>query len=92
MALPPDDSSSGSKTLGKARKQLDGIFESLVEINLEKHICDKEETPLSRGGSCDVFLAWSTKHNKKVVVKRFRYFLLDDISFAKVRHPSFGLH
>ncbi len=73
-----------SRSLTPARKLKD-IFEELQDINLEDQIVDQEREQLGLGFSCDVFRAWSTAHNKIVAVKRIRFFLLEDISFASVR-------
>ncbi len=66
------------------REQLDAIFQPLQEINLEGQIT-LEEGQRGFGESCDIFRGWSTKHNKKVAVKRIRFFMLKDSSFTKVR-------
>jgi len=72
-----------NKALVQLRERLDDVFGSLSELNLEDCICDKSVNQLAVGSSSDVFQAWSTKHNKRVVVKRIRLFLLDELSFAK---------
>ncbi len=35
-------------------------------------------------GSCDLYIAWSERHNFKVAVKQMRFFMRKDDSFAKV--------
>ncbi len=48
------------------------ILSGLSNLNLEGKIVRKQPHASGLGGSCDVFSAWSTKHNKKVAVKQIR--------------------
>lgn len=58
----------------------------LKEINLAGSIHDIEDIPFALGSTCDVLRARSAKHNKSVVVKRIRGFLVQDASYAKVHY------
>ena len=60
------------------------ILTSLTHLSLEGKIVQKQPYASGLGGSCDVYTAWSTKHNKKVAVKQIRAFLKKDPSLAKV--------
>ncbi|KLO13879.1 kinase-like protein [Schizopora paradoxa] len=64
-------------------EKLSGILASLSHLNLERTITGKQPHASGLGGSCDVYAAWSTKHNKKVAVKQIRAFLKKDPSLAK---------
>lgn len=70
------------------KEQLNAIFLSLEEFNL-KGQKDLEDGQRGFGGSCDVFRGWSTRHEKRVAVKRIRFFMLENSSFAKVCRFSF---
>ncbi len=63
---------------------LEQILSSLSYLNLEGQIIDKKAHASGFGGSCDVYSAWSSKHNKKVAVKQIRAFMTKDKDFAKV--------
>ncbi len=65
--------------------RLANILSSLSHLNLEGFIVQKQAHASGLGGSCDVYFAWSNKHNKKVAVKQIRAFLRKDPSLAKVR-------
>ncbi len=79
----PTVNHENSRSVTTAQKLKD-IFKKLQDINLEGQIVNQETEQLGLGSSCDVFRARSSKHNKTVAVKRIRFFLLDDISFASV--------
>ncbi len=66
-------------------EKLEQVLSELSHLNLEGWIIDKQTHASGLGGSCDVYSAWSQKHNKKVAVKQIRAFLVKDLSFAKVR-------
>ncbi|KLO13881.1 kinase-like protein [Schizopora paradoxa] len=59
------------------------ILASLSHLSLEGQIVEKQSFVSGLGGSCDVYKAWSTKHNKRVAVKQIRAFLTKEPSFAK---------
>ena len=65
-------------------EKLSKILESLSHLNLEGKIIQKQQYASELGSSCDVFTAWSLKHNKKVAVKQIRTYLTRDPLFAKV--------
>lgn len=64
---------------------LEKILSDLSALNLEGKIVRKQPHASGLGGSCDVYSAWSKKHNKKVAVKQIRAYLKKDRSLAKVR-------
>ena len=68
-----------------ARDRLKEIISSLSHLNLEGKIVNKTIHASGFGGSCDVYSAFSTKHNRKVAVKQIRVFMTKDKDFAKVR-------
>ncbi len=68
--------------------QLEKILSSLAHLNLEDDIIHQREKPERFGGMCDVFVAKSIKHDKKVAVKRIRAYLEGNEKFAKVRAQS----
>ncbi len=70
---------------------LEKILSGLSNLNLEGKIVQKQPHASGLGGSCDVYSAWSTKHNKKVAVKQIRAYLRKDKSPAKVATPPFLL-
>ena len=73
----------------RARKdKLAKILSELSHLNLNGQITDKEQHAVGIGSTCEVFIAWSQKHQTRVAVKRIRAFLLDDLAFANVRGPS----
>ncbi len=61
------------------------VLSVLSHLNLEGYIIQKQPHASGLGGSCDVYFAWSDKHNKKVAVKQIRAFLRKDPSLARVR-------
>ncbi|KLO07459.1 kinase-like protein [Schizopora paradoxa] len=78
----------------QSRKRLtkvDEILSSLVHLDLEGAIVDKEETPVRFGGQCDVFRAKSIKHNKAVAVKRIRAHLDGNEAFARRLAKEIGI-
>ena len=81
----------GKSYPGSSNLKLKDIFEALQDINLEDDIVDQETKPHGLGSSSDIFRARSIKHGKIVAVKRIRVFLLDNISFARVRHKADSL-
>ncbi len=64
--------------------RLEGILSTLSHLNLQDQVVDKQEHVEGYGGSCDVFSAWSRKHNKGVAIKRIRSHLRNDPLLAKV--------
>ncbi len=64
--------------------KLEDILASLSHLNLEGCIVRKQQVASRFGGSCDLYIAWSERHNFKVAVKRMRFFMRKDDSFAKV--------
>lgn len=64
--------------------RLDKILSGLSHLNLDGFIVQKQAYASGLGGSCDVYSAWSDKHNKKVAMKQIRAFLRKDQSLAKV--------
>lgn len=60
------------------------ILSTIAHLNLEGRISNPQGNAAEFGGTCDVFTAWSTLHNKKVAVKRVRVVLEGNESFAKV--------
>ncbi len=65
--------------------RLAGILSTLRHLNLKGEVVRRESVQTGLGGTCDIFAAWSNKHNAKVAVKRIRVFLLKEEKFAKVR-------
>lgn len=63
---------------------IEKILSGLSHLNLQGSITNKEPQPEGYGATCDVYSAWSTKHEKKVAIKQFRYFMAKDEGFAKV--------
>ncbi|KLO11692.1 kinase-like protein [Schizopora paradoxa] len=63
--------------------RLEGILSELSHLDLAGEIVEKEPHASGLGGSCDVYTAWSRKHEKKVAVKQVRAFLKKDLSLAK---------
>lgn len=73
-----------------ARDRLEEMLSSLSHLNLEGKVINKTAHASGFGGSCDVYSAWSVKHDKKIAVKQIRAFMTKDKNFAKVRfcnHP-----
>ncbi|KLO09382.1 kinase-like protein [Schizopora paradoxa] len=72
---------------GSARiRELKEIFAPLKDLDLEGKISIRTNDQVGFGASCDVFkseLASSNGQTVLVAVKRFRFFLLQDISFAR---------
>ncbi|KLO13883.1 hypothetical protein SCHPADRAFT_903755, partial [Schizopora paradoxa] len=62
---------------------LEKILSGLSNLNLDGKIVRKQPHASSLGGSCDVYSAWSNKHNKKVAVKQIRAYLRKDAALAK---------
>lgn len=65
--------------------KLDEILRELSHLNLKGYIEQKQQFASGFGGSCDVYTAWSTKHEKKVAIKQIRAFLVAELPFAKAR-------
>jgi len=65
------------------KDDLQWILSEKSYLNIGEFITNRQEHASGLGASCDVFSAWSDKHNKKVAVKRIRAFLLKDKKFAK---------
>ena len=63
---------------------LKDILSGLSHLDLEGQIVNKHMYASRFGSSCDVYTAWSNKHNKKVAVKQIRVFMIGDQAFAKV--------
>ncbi|KLO08225.1 kinase-like protein [Schizopora paradoxa] len=63
--------------------RLQEILSSLSHLNLRDAIIDKKVQAGGYGGSCDVFTAWSLKHNKSVAVKQVRVYLRLELGLAK---------
>jgi len=63
--------------------RLEEILSSLSHLNLEGKVINRELHASAFGGSCDVYSAWSTKHNQRVAVKRIRVFMTKNRNFAK---------
>jgi len=63
--------------------RLQRTISKLSHLSLEGQIGDKQAHASGLGGSCDVFYAWSQKHNKAVAIKRIRAFLTEEPSLAK---------
>lgn len=84
--MPPKSASSHADS---ARKELDDIFGSLGEMNLEGQLELMESYETAYGASSDVFRGKWPAMNKTVAVKRIRSFLLDDLSFARVGVVSY---
>ena len=61
------------------------VLSTLIYLDLKGHIVLKESVQSGFSGTCDVFTAWSYKHNSKVAVKRVRVSLKKDEKLAKVR-------
>ncbi|KLO13867.1 kinase-like protein [Schizopora paradoxa] len=59
------------------------ILAALSHLSLEGKIVQRQPYASGLGGSCDVYTAWSLKHEKKVAVKQIRAFLRKDSSLAK---------
>ncbi len=71
--------------------RLANTLSSLKHLNLDGHIVRKHPLQAGLGGTCDVFTAYSTKHSRKVAVKRIRVFLRKDEALMKVlscSHPN----
>jgi len=62
---------------------LDTILSNLSHLNLDGQIIHEDYTISRIGSSCDVYTAWSVRHNKKVAVKQIRVSLGKDMSLAK---------
>ncbi len=73
------------------KDDLQWILSEKSYLNIGEFITNRQEHASGLGASCDVFSAWSDKHNKKVAVKRIRAFLLKDKKFAKVSNFLFVL-
>ena len=61
-----------------ARERLDGVFQSLQELDISADITDREDTPFAFGGFADVYRARSLRHKKRVAVKRIRMHLVEE--------------
>ncbi|KLO10841.1 kinase-like protein [Schizopora paradoxa] len=59
------------------------ILSSLQHLDLEGQIVRKQPVQSGLGGTCDVFTAWSNRHDRKVAVKCIRVFMRRDEAFAK---------
>ncbi|KLO10195.1 kinase-like protein [Schizopora paradoxa] len=64
-------------------EQLKDILAGLSHLDLGDQIVNKQVHASRYGSSCDVYSAWSNKHNKKVAVKQIRVFMIKDQVFAK---------
>ena len=69
-------------------EQLKDILSGLSHLDLGDQIVDKQIHASRYGASCDVYSAWSNRHNKKVAVKQIRVFMVKDQVFAKVCLPN----
>ena len=65
------------------------LHSDIHHLDLSGYIDRKELHASAVGGSCDVYTAWSIKHNKKVAVKQIRALLRNDLALAKVSGTSF---
>ncbi|KLO19855.1 kinase-like protein [Schizopora paradoxa] len=77
---------SMGRRLLRPQKILDDLEWILFEkshLNVGQYITNKQEHPSVLGASCDVFSAWSVKHNTQVAVKRIRAFMLEDKKLTK---------
>ncbi|KLO14121.1 kinase-like protein [Schizopora paradoxa] len=66
-----------------ARDRLKEILSSLSHLDLEGQIINRTAHASGFGGSCDVYSAFSIRHNKTVAVKQIRVFMTKDRDFAK---------
>lgn len=67
-------------------ERLKEILEKLAHLDLSDDVLDIQPFANVLGGSCEVFVARSKRHEgKKVAVKRIRVFLTTDEALAKVR-------
>ncbi|KLO07652.1 kinase-like protein [Schizopora paradoxa] len=62
--------------------QLNLEIYKLKYLDLVGHLIIDKRAP-KLGGQSDVFSAWSTKHGKRVALKRVRIYMKNDLSFAK---------
>ncbi|KLO11196.1 kinase-like protein [Schizopora paradoxa] len=63
--------------------RLEELLLSLSHLDLQNEIVEKKAEVEGFGGSCDVFSAWSRKHDKSVAVKQLRAHLRMDVALAK---------
>lgn len=61
------------------------VLSKLSHLDLKDNIEDESYVSTSIGGYSDIYCAWSKRHEKRVAVKKFRFHLLTERSFEKVR-------
>ncbi|KLO05367.1 kinase-like protein [Schizopora paradoxa] len=87
------ENDSGSGSISKS-SELKDIFKTIRDLNLEGQMVGEDTEQVSWGASCGVFRdkqVTSQGQTVQVAVKRIRFFLLDDISFARNLHREVRL-